>query len=220
VTSAPILLLHGWCGDASFWPPLLEERRPLALELDHGGALPVPSEPSILVGHSMGATLARRIARHHPSLVRALVFLDGHLPKHPPDPARRGPFLQPFREDYHAAASAYIDSLTGPRTPAWVKERMLAKPPAQGFAALEALNDPDTCAWTGEADDALAFPVLALWALPSPLAKPGPAHEAWMRQWCPRLRYEVWPGASHFLHLEEPARLEALLREFLKENAL
>jgi pimeloyl-ACP methyl ester carboxylesterase len=168
----------------------------------------------------MGATLARRIARANPALVRALVFLDGHLPKYPPDPARREPFLQPFRDDYLRAASSYIDSLTGPRTPAWVKERMLAKPAGQGLRALESLNDPDVCAWTGAVEDALDIPILALWASPSPLANPGPGHETWMRQWCRRLRYEAWTGVSHFLHLEEPARLDALLREFLTENAL
>lgn len=214
---SPLVLLHGWCGDHTSWPPLFQDRRVAVPDLKHDGTLYIPAEPSVLIGHSMGATLARRIARAHPEKVLALVLIDGHLPKFPPDPARREPFLQPFRENYQAAASQYLDSLGAP--PA-VKEKMLQAPAAVGLAALESLNAPDTCAWTGDASDILSIPILALWASPSPMAKVGPEHEQWMRQWCKNLQYETWPNTTHFLHLEQPARFEGLVNEFLAQHSL
>jgi len=214
---SPLVLLHGWCGDHTSWPPLFRNRRVVAPDLTHDGGLYLPAEPSIVIGHSMGGTLARRVARASPDKVLALVFVDAHLPKFPPDPVRRQPFLQPFRENYQTAASQYIDSLGAPHA---VKQKMLQTPAAAGLAALESLNSPDTCAWTGEPSDTVSIPVLALWANPSPMARVGPEHEQWMRQWCPNLRYETWPGASHFLHLEHPARFEALVDEFLAKHRL
>lgn len=223
-TRAPLVFLHGWCGTPTIWTPIPEafadRFEVLVPQLAHDGSLPALPDGSILVGHSMGATLARRLLRHRGESIAAAVFIDGHLPKYPPDPARREPFLQPFRDNYPAAASAYIDTLTGPETPAAIKEGVLAQPPSVGLRALESLNDPDVCAWSRTEEDRVTAPVFALWAAPTPMARVGEEHEAWMRQWCANLRYECWPGASHFLHLEQPERFIAALRQFLEVSGL
>jgi pimeloyl-ACP methyl ester carboxylesterase len=52
------------------------------------------------------------------------------------------------------------------------------------------------------------------------MARVGAEHEAWMRQWCPQLRYECWSGTSHFLHIEHPRRFTSALRQFLSESGL
>jgi pimeloyl-ACP methyl ester carboxylesterase len=91
-----VALLHGFGGAASNWalvaPPLAERWRVLVPELPgHGGssALPAPPErldpyadrmaalldgPVVLVGHSLGAVVALRMALRHPDLVRGLVL--------------------------------------------------------------------------------------------------------------------------------------------------
>lgn len=91
-----VALLHGFGGAASNWTlvaPLLAERcRVVVPELPgHGGssALPAPAEtldpyadrvasllevPSVLVGHSLGAVVALRIAARHPDVVCGLVL--------------------------------------------------------------------------------------------------------------------------------------------------
>ncbi len=91
-----VALLHGFGGAASNWtlvaPALAQRCRVLVLELPgHGGssALPAPvetldpyadrlavllDEPTVLVGHSLGAVVALRIAARHPGLVRGLVL--------------------------------------------------------------------------------------------------------------------------------------------------
>jgi pimeloyl-ACP methyl ester carboxylesterase len=91
-----VALLHGFGGAASNWalvaPALAERCRVLVPELPgHGGssALPAPPErldpyadrmaalldgPAVLVGHSLGAVVALRMALQCPDLVRGLVF--------------------------------------------------------------------------------------------------------------------------------------------------
>ena len=220
----PLVFLHGWCGTPDLWLPIADaftaRGEVHVAHLTHDGSLPALPDGSVLIGHSMGATLARRILRHRRDSVAAAVFVDGHLAKYAPDPTRRETFLQPFRENYLAAANAYLDTLIGPATPGIVRETMLAQPPAVGMRALESLNDADVCAWLGTEVDRVEAPVLALWASPTPMARVGEDHEAWMRQWCLNLHYECWTGASHFLHLEQPDRFVAALRQFLEVSDL
>jgi pimeloyl-ACP methyl ester carboxylesterase len=91
-----VTLVHGFGGAASNWtlvaPALAQHSRVLVPELPgHGGssALPAPIEtldpyadrlalllqgPSVVVGHSLGAVVALRLASRHPNLVRGLVL--------------------------------------------------------------------------------------------------------------------------------------------------
>lgn len=217
----PLVLLHGWCGTPAIWRPVVKEIGPgvelIVPQLTHDGSLPELPARCILVGHSMGATLARRLLRHKPGSIAGAALVDGHLPKFKPDPARRASFLQGFRDDYAAAASAYIDTLMGPGTPGSIKALMLEQPSEAGLRALESLNDADVCAWLGTAADVVRAPVWALWASPSPMARVGEEHERWMGAWCERLRYEVWEGESHFLHLQHPRRFVEALRQWIEE---
>lgn len=220
----PIVFLHGWCGSPAFWQPVVDflgsRYGVLAPRLPHDGSLPELPERCILAGHSMGATLVRRLLRHRPQGIAAAILIDGHLPKFPPEASRRESFLAPFRTGYEVAASRYIDTLAGPATPGWVKGKMLETEAGAGLRALESLNDADTCAWLGTEEDCVNVPVWALWAEPSPMARVGGEHREWMGRWCPNLRYECWPGASHFLHLDEPGRFTAGLCEFLEEAGI
>lgn len=95
----PALLLHGFTRDSSMWEPLLPawpQLRACLLDLPgHGGSPPAQGSfddvvdevakvlgaharnvPVVVLGYSMGARVALRLALRHPRLVRALV-LDG-----------------------------------------------------------------------------------------------------------------------------------------------
>ena len=88
-----LLLLHGFGGAAWNYAevvPLLQGRRIVVPDLPgHGGSAPLPApsmaafadavaglldEPAGVLGHSMGGTIALRLAERHPQLVRRLVL--------------------------------------------------------------------------------------------------------------------------------------------------
>ncbi len=98
---ATVVFLHGMLGSAEYWhsvASLLPDRRTIAVDLLGFGASPRPaianydyhdhvdaivatldasgiSEPVVLVGHSMGALIALRLAAGHPERVSRLVLV-------------------------------------------------------------------------------------------------------------------------------------------------
>lgn len=60
--------------------------------LDHAGV----SEPVVVVGHSLGAYIAARLAADHPDRVKALVLVDGGLTAPAPAPVDPVAFLDAF----------------------------------------------------------------------------------------------------------------------------
>src|SRR5206468_3960050 len=98
-TATPVVLVHGLGGAAANWvdvaPLLARGRRVLVPELPgHGGSTPLPAVPNVgafadrlalvadherllpaaIVGHSLGALVAVRLALRHPAGVRSLVL--------------------------------------------------------------------------------------------------------------------------------------------------
>jgi len=97
----PLLLVHGWCCDHTYWPGQIgdfsADHRCVALDLrGHGGSdrpdqdytiggfvgdvawliREVDLDRPVLIGHSMGGCIGLNLAHSHPDLVRALVMVD------------------------------------------------------------------------------------------------------------------------------------------------
>ena len=96
----PLLFLHGWCGDRSFFGPQFEyfsaNHRVVSVDLPGHGQSPAPSEYAVeafatdvaalarrlgvrqvvAFGHSLGAMVALALSQQAPELVSAVVMVD------------------------------------------------------------------------------------------------------------------------------------------------
>ncbi len=99
---SPVVLLHGIAGSSRYWQDvaalLVQNHRVISIDLLGFGRSPYPhadysyethissinqtlkklnlSEPFVLVGHSMGALLALRLATNHPKLLKKIILLN------------------------------------------------------------------------------------------------------------------------------------------------
>lgn len=237
-----LLLLHGitdsWRSFEPLLPHLPADWHVLALsQRGHGGsdkpvgayrtrdfaadaaafaqALGLP--PLVVVGHSMGATNAMRLAIDHPALVRGLVgagafasFGDKTELKHfisteiapLADPIPRA-LAQAFQLDTLArpVAPGLLDTAIDEslRVPAHVWREAFAQLLRDDFVSeLPRIGAP-TLLVQGSAD---AF-------VPA-------ADTDRLLQQLPHARASVWPGAGHAMHWEEPARFAAELMHFVR----
>jgi len=123
----PLVFLHGWCGNRSFFAPQFDHfsatHRVVAVDLPGHGESPAPSEctiealgsevatlvghmdlePSVLFGHSIGAMVALAITQQVPDFVRAVVMTD-------PPPLSK--------EVWKSFAAELVPSFQGPDGPA------------------------------------------------------------------------------------------------------
>jgi pimeloyl-ACP methyl ester carboxylesterase len=102
--AAPMLFIHGWCCDHSYFAAqqafFSKTRRTVAVDLRGQGASDAPLQDytvatfvddlawlcgqlelakPIVIGHSMGGTIALELAARHPDLVAAAVLIDSFL---------------------------------------------------------------------------------------------------------------------------------------------
>ena len=135
--------------------------------------------------------------------------------------AKYAAFAASFRGDGQGEgcreqAAAFIDSLRGEKTPpalaGEIKARMLATPCHVLAGAMEQFVDP--AFWP---QVPLDVPALAVYA-PSPHLESD--FNQYLKSLLPRVEYQEWQGAGHFLMLEEPARFNQVLADFLKRRSL
>ena len=244
-----LVLIHGWACNLTFWSgqvgALSQDNRVLAVDLpghgdsdaphraytqehfahavaavlDHAGA-----PDAILIGHSMGASVARWTAHLYPERVRALVLVDGAILPVPDAPEARAAWQQEwdgfaglFRgPDARQNTIAFIDSLHADATPdsvrQTVREGMLATPARVRLSAMEEL-----LTLRGMDLPPVAAPTLAIYAGSADLP---PGFDADLARMFPDLEYHVWDGPGgaplgHFIMMEQPDRLNASIAAFV-----
>ena len=232
----PMLFVHGWCCDRSYFAPQVghfsaghavvtvdlrghgESERPepapgaydIAVMADDVLAVAAAAGLGrpVLVGHSMGALIGL-VCAARPGAIRALVMVD-------PAPITNEPVKAFFRESVDAVRADEDQSwrtafVSGMFLPTDVARRQAiigafpAMAPGIAAAVLQAMGEFDGAAVLGGA----TVPVLSI-------GSAGPANSAAdLRQACPAITIGQTVGAGHFIQLEVPDQVNAMIERFL-----
>lgn len=239
-----VLFVHGWSCNLDFWEHQVEalagEYRVLAMDMpghgnsgkprvDYtiaflgGSALAVMDhagvDKAVLMGHSMGFPVAREAWRMAPERIVALGSIDGAMIELPGDPDARAKLIadiqgfaaQFAQPGYKQIVTDFVNAMHHEQTPVEVRarvlEEMLKTPQYVGQSAMKHFVDP--AVWK---KDHVDVPVLAVYADSPEIT---PEFQAFFRELFPNLTAHKMSGVGHFLMLEKPDELNAVIKDFL-----
>jgi pimeloyl-ACP methyl ester carboxylesterase len=228
-----VMLVHGWGGNAEYWHAQLDDLKArytvVALNLaGHGAsggnrtdwsianyagdvatiARQIPNPHIVLVGHSMGATVALAAAPLIGSRVIGIIAVDALRSVGLPPVSSREIELKvaPFRADFIGATRALVSNSlfekgADPLLVQKVSYDMSLRSPAVAIPSLQSLLAFDFATLL----PAVHVPV---YAINSDLA---PTDVARIRKALPQFTLDVVPHTGHFLMLEAPQRFNPVL---------
>jgi len=236
-----LVFVHGWACDRGHWDSTIErlprDRAALTLDLpgygqsSDGGAehtmdlyaagiLAAMDDAGIgeavLVGHSMGTPAVRQVYRLAPERVAGLVAVDGALALTMTEEQAMQVAGPLFTDEWQAFAARMFDGMSATMAHeadrARVREVMLATSRHAmrgGFTAMYSEG-----VWE---DDPIGAPVLLA------LAEAPFWDEAYLsrvRALAPGLTIEMFPGASHFVMMDQPGRFVEVVVGWLEHRGL
>jgi pimeloyl-ACP methyl ester carboxylesterase len=166
-------------------------------------------EEAVLVGHSLGGAVVMEAATEK---TRGLVLLNSAPPSGLETPEAYYPILESYRYNREALAQA-LAAMAPTHRPPWFPE--LVDCAQRMHPAHYQGNARALAAW--RASRAYPGPVLVLYGTLDPIVTRAMAEET--KAFFPKGRLMVLEGVGHSLNLEDPARLKAILEDFLKEVA-
>ena len=240
-----LVFIHGWTCDLTFWrgqEPLYTDpaRRALLIDLPGHGLSDKPHraypieffaraveavmrdaqvERAVLIGHSLGGPIAYAFLRLFPEKAKALVLVDAFVSRHmagPPDRAATAAYFARIARSLQGPAgektfAQRVESCFTPQTPeplrAEIRAKMYATPKHVRIAALSSISSLRP----PPADEVFDLPAIAIQA--------GELHTQerfeLMRTIFTRMQLDRWEGAGHFLMMEDPARFNRDVEQFL-----
>ncbi len=233
-----MVLVHGWTCSAAFWrlqtTDFARLYKVISIDLPGHGKSDKPADlqysvplfaqaidavmrdahvtKAIIAGHSMGVPVAAQAIVDHPERFVGFIAVDGAVwrPRAPDAKPRASTFAQRLRSDYIGVASANVEGMFATATPEElreeIRERMLLTPPYVAASASENLSESDV--WTHVP---LALPTLVVVGG----KQRNDDRRALYEEYFPNLRFELWEEAGHFLMMEQPARFNQSVMEFV-----
>jgi pimeloyl-ACP methyl ester carboxylesterase len=232
--SPAVVLLHGLSCDRTYFAAQVDHlrtrHRTVAIDLrGHGesGGSDAPASAGqmaedvahvcrelgvdrpVLVGHSMGAFIAARVARRHPGLARGLVTLDASVAP----PVEALGMLTPLLEgmkgpDPVGAWTQFCDMTLGPAASPALRARVAADCRRMPAAFLREAISAILMEPPGSSLQGLELPVLVVTGLI-------PLDRALLQTVCPQAQVAAVPGVGHYLTLTAPDAVSAALAPFL-----
>lgn len=232
-----LVLVHCWTCNVEFWKDSYKafpNHRVIAMDLPGHGQSDKPKidysmeyfaksvgavmkkagvQKAVLAGHSMGTPIIRKYYELYPEKTQGLIIVDGALITVAPR-ADFDKFFEPLFADYKTNAPKFIDGMLPgeEKLRGFIRSSMLATPDYVGMSAMKLMTD-DAYGTHGQ----LNVPVLAVMA-PSPYW-PKDLEEKY-KAIAPNLQFLMWPGTSHFLHMERPKDFNDAVGEFVTKNKL
>ena len=238
-SGSPIVLLHGLGSSSDDWVQtarrLARHHRVVLLDLPgHGesnmpepfslaravaaldGALAdIPGGPPILVGHSLGGLVAAAEAIDHPSRIRGLVLIETALrPQLPED--QRAEWLARLEHDYAGVVhAAYLDFGRDSTQGELLYRRVAALDPSVVKRWIRLAWSADLSAQAAHLDvSTLAVLAERSWGDHEPWAA---VAEGLGYAKLPRLRAARIADCGHFVMLDHPVELAAMIETFASE---
>lgn len=235
----PLVLVHGWACDRRMMTGLGEhlaaDYRVVTVDLRGHGHSDKPEQVydipgfagdlarvcarlgldrPVVIGHSMGGAVALELAAREPDLADAIVLLDSAVM--PPAAAWSGVgrVLEGLRSpNYRRSlrrflANSFFIPTDDPVRRESVIDRMLETPQRMLVSAFEGIIDWDSAA----AAAGCRVPVLYIGS-----QRPS-ADLARFAAACPQLAVEQVSGSGHFVQLQAPDRVAAMVKRFLRER--
>jgi pimeloyl-ACP methyl ester carboxylesterase len=232
----PILLVHGWTCDHTYFAPQFEHfsraHRTIAVDLRGHGESDKPQQDytmagfaddlawlcgqigvtkPVVIGHSMGGVIALELAARHPDLPAAIVMVDS--PIVPPQALRDGvaPLMEALRGPTcrEAQREFVANMLFLPSDDQQRKARIVDHMSSAPQHVMASAFD-EIFSWDSvAAASACKVPALLINAA-SPLAQ-----VERFRELCPQLVVGQTVGAGHFHQLEVPDQVNAMIERFV-----
>lgn len=237
-----VVFIHGWACDASFWDAQLAalgaNRRVIALDLLGFGKSDAPEAEytqellaqslaavldaaqvrrAVLVGHSMGLSVAKRYIDAHPERVAGLFIVDGVYMDLPKYEARAQGMRAVLAKPENAAdagwrqfVAGFVQPMFSPATPQELRDKTLStmQNSPRHAARSSMLHYLAPGSWNPAPAE---LPVQAVYSVG--MAKNMAVAEN-LPQVFPRVHIEQWDDCGHFIMFDQPQRLSRAVAEF------
>jgi pimeloyl-ACP methyl ester carboxylesterase len=241
--SPPLLFVHGWACDHTFFAPQIDQfsqrHRTIGVDLRGHGASDAPEQPytmagfaddlawlceqigvvqPVVIGHSMGAAVALLLAATYPDFASGIVMIDGGTRLQATASARPDSGLPVDLDfggpDYQTVARRIVEPMFPPSADPALRASIVERMLATPRHVLASARQHLLTTDATASAAACTVPALYIQA-----ATPRPELDRF-RELCPQLVVGRTVGAGHFNMLEVPDQVNAMIERFLQVSGL